>query len=113
MLAIRQWILMLIIMCIAPFSLAEKGAMSTQQQCAEYGVYRDSGENWIDCAEGFSQQQNDQQNSYKDKYEPYVDEPYVEEPYVEELYVEEPYVEEPYLEEPYVEEPYVEQPYIE
>jgi hypothetical protein len=103
MLTIRQWILMLVLVCIAPLSLAEYGAMSTQQQCAEYGVYQDSGENWVDCAEGFAQQQNDQQttdqgDSYNDEYEPYTEEPYVEEPYVEEPYVEEPYVEEPYVE---------------
>jgi hypothetical protein len=106
MLAIRQWILMLVLVCIAPLSLAEEGAMSTQQQCAEYGVYQDSAENWLDCAEGFSgqqngQQNNDQQDSYKDEYDSYVEEPYVEEPYVEEPYVDESYVEQPYAEEPY------------
>jgi hypothetical protein len=106
MLAIRQWILMLALVCIAPLSLAEYGAMSTQQQCAEYGVYQDSAENWLDCAEGFSGQQNDQQESYKNEYEPYVEEPYVDEPYIEEPYVEEPYMDEPYVEQPYVEESY-------
>lgn len=101
MLAIRQWILMLVLTCIAPFSLAEDGAMSTQQQCAEYGVYQDSAENWVECAEGFSGQQNYQQNtdqeeSYNDEYDTYTEEPYVEEPYVDEPYVEQPYAEEPY-----------------
>jgi hypothetical protein len=112
MLAIRQWILMLALVCIAPLSFAEYGAMSTQQQCAEYGVYQDSAENWLDCTEGFSGQQNDQQGtnqeeSSNDGYEPYVEEPYVEEPYVEEPYVEEPYVDEPYVEQPYIEQPYL------
>jgi hypothetical protein len=106
MLAIRQRIFMLALVCIAPLSLAEYGAMSTQQQCAEYGVYQDSAKNWVDCAEGFSQQQNGQKSSYNDGYEPYVEEPYVEEPYIEEPYVEEPYVDEPYVEQPYAEEPY-------
>jgi hypothetical protein len=103
MLAIRQWILMLALVCIAPLSLAEDGGMSTQQQCAEYGVYQDSDENWVDCAEGYSQQQNDQQStdqeeSYSNEYDTYTEEPYVEEPYVDEPYVEQPYVEEPYVE---------------
>ena len=101
MLAIRQWILMLVLVCIAPLSLAEEDAMSTQQQCAAYGVYQDSAENWVDCAEGLSGQKNDQQDSYKDDYDSYVEEPYVEEPYVEEPYVDESYVEQPYAEEPY------------
>jgi hypothetical protein len=113
MLAIRQWILMLVFICIAPLSLAEDGAMSTQKQCAKYGVYQDSGENWVDCGEDFSEQQNDQQQnyqqstdqeeSYKNEYETYVEDPYFEEPYVEESYVEEPYVDEPYVEQPYEE----------
>jgi hypothetical protein len=104
MMAIRQWILMLALVCIAPLSLAEEGAMSTQQQCAEYGVYQDATENWIDCAEGVLQQNVN---------ESYIDETYTEEPYIEESYVEEPYVEEPYVEDSYVEEPYLEQPYVE
>jgi hypothetical protein len=113
MLAMRQWILMLVLICIAPLSLAEYGAMSIQQQCAEYGVYQDGTENWVDCAENFSQQQNDQQQnyqqstdqeeSYKNEYKTYVEEPYVEEPYFEEPYVEEPYMDEPYVEQPYEE----------
>jgi hypothetical protein len=113
MVAIRQWILMLALVGIAPISLAEYGTMSIQKQCAKYGVYQDSGENWVDCGEDFSQQQNyqqsaDQEESYKNEYETYAEEPYVEEPYFEEPYVEESYVEEPYVDEPYVEQPYEE-----
>jgi hypothetical protein len=98
MVTIRQSILMLLLVGIAPLSLAEYGAMSTQQQCAEYGVYQDANENWVDCAENFSQQNTGQGDSYNDEYESYTEEPYVEEPYVDEPYVEQPYVEEPYVE---------------
>jgi hypothetical protein len=106
MLAIRQWGLMLVLACIAPLSLADL-AMSTQQQCKEYGVYQDSRGNWIDCSEIVTQ--NDVGETYID--EPYIDETYIDEPYVEEPYVEERYVEDVYKEQPYVEQPYVEEVY--
>ncbi|HCM04861.1 MAG TPA: hypothetical protein DIC30_02505 [Oceanospirillales bacterium] len=80
--------------CLTTLALAEEQGMSRKQQCAEYGVYQDSNENWIDCAD-----------------EGYVEEPYVEESYEEDVYVEEPYVEESYEEDPYVEEVYIEESY--
>ena len=82
----RQLWVFLAVLCFASTGMAEEGAMSRQQQCAEYGVYQDASENWVDCLE----------ETYTE--EAYVEEPYVEEPYVEETYVEEPYVEETYTE---------------
>jgi hypothetical protein len=98
MLAIRQ-LSFVALLCLTTLALAEEKAMNRKQQCAEYGVYQDSNENWIDCAD----------ESYID--EPYVDEPYVEESYEEDVYVEEPYVEEPYVEDVYTEEVYTEESY--
>ena len=82
----RQLWVFLAVLFFASTAMAEEGAMSRQQQCAEYGVYQDASENWVDCLE----------ETYTE--EAYVEEPYVEEPYVEETYVEEPYVEETYTE---------------
>jgi|TARA_B110000008_G_scaffold237749_1_gene243659 hypothetical protein len=82
----RQLWVFLAVLFFASTGMAEEGAMSRQQQCAEYGVYQDASENWVDCLE----------ETYTE--EAYVEEPYVEEPYVEETYVEEPYVEETYTE---------------
>jgi hypothetical protein len=96
MLAIKQWTFMITLVCLAALATAEDRAMSTQEQCAEYGVYKDATENWIDCAA-----------------EAYVEEAYVEDTYVEEPYIEDTYVEEPYAEEPYVEDSYVDEPYTE
>ncbi len=108
MLQLRLWSLWLALFFITPFTLAEEGVMSTQQQCAEYGVYQDVSENWIECSDTGSVQKVD------DVYdEPYAEEAYEEDTYEEETYVEEPYVEESYIEEPYVEESYVEESYVE
>tara|TARA_B110001454_G_scaffold137289_1_gene127577 strand:- start:6976 stop:7251 length:276 start_codon:yes stop_codon:yes gene_type:complete len=82
----RQLWVFLAVLFFASTGMAEEGVMSRQQQCAEYGVYQDASENWVDCLE----------ETYTE--EAYVEEPYVEEPYVEETYVEEPYVEETYTE---------------
>ena len=101
MLAIKQWTVMLALVYVAALATAEDRAMSTEEQCAEYGAYKDSTENWVDCAA----------EAYVE--EPYVEEPYVEEPYVEEPYVEEPYVEDSYVEEPYVDDYYEDEPYSE
>lgn len=95
MLVIRQ-LCFVALLCLNFFALAEEQAMSRKQQCAEYGVYQDSNENWIDCAD-----------------ESYVDESYVEDSYEEDSYEEDSYVETPYEEEPYVEESYEEEEYIE
>lgn len=92
---IKQWNFVIALLCVTQFTLlektfAEEPAMSRQQQCAEYGVYQDASENWIDCAE-----------------EVYVEDTYVEETYTEETYIEPPYVEDSYVEDAYIEEPYV------
>jgi hypothetical protein len=99
---IRPWSLLLALVFIAPLTLAEDTVMSTRQQCVEYGVYQDANENWIECSDNGSAQNEE---------EVYVDEPYVEETYVEPPYVEETYIEDTYTEEPYVEQPYVEESY--
>ncbi len=91
MLAIKQWTVMLALVYVAALATAEDRAMSTEEQCAEYGAYKDSTENWVDCAA-----------------EAYVEEPYVEQPYVEQPYVEDSYVEEPYVDDYYEDEPYSE-----
>lgn len=95
----RQLWVFLAVLFFASTAMAEEGAMSRQQQCAEYGVYQDASENWVDCAEDASVP------------ETYVEEPYEEEPYVEESYVEEPYVEDTYIEEPYQQDVYTEEVY--
>lgn len=87
----RQLWVFLAVLFFASTAMAEEGAMSRQQQCAEYGVYQDASENWVDCLE----------ETYTEKTD--TEEAYVEEPYIEETYVEEPYVEEPYVEETYTE----------
>lgn len=101
---------MLTLLCVAPLTLADQQALSTQQQCAEYGVYQDASGNWVECAGS-----NDGDEHYIDSYveEPYVEEPYTEEPYTEDSYVEEPYVEDNYIERPYIEQPYTEESYVE
>jgi hypothetical protein len=99
MLAIKQWGFILTVVCLASLSFAEDGSMSTQQQCAEYGVYQDASANWIECADSATQQNETDATSD----ERYIDEPYVEEPYVDDSYVEEPYVEPTYVEESYAE----------
>ncbi len=94
MLTIKQWSLMLALVYIAPLAAAEDGAMSKQEQCAEYGAYQDSSENWVDCVE-----QATTQPSYSE--DTYVEEPYVEEPYIEENYVQDKYIEETQTEDNY------------
>lgn len=99
MLWIKPLSLMLVWGCLASVVVtAEDSAMSKQEQCAEYGVYQDSTENWVDCIE-----QEIAAPSYSE-------DEYVEEVYVEDEYVEEPYVEDSYIEEPYVEDTYSEEP---
>ena len=108
MLPNKQWNFVLALLCVAPFipvekTFAEGPAMSRQQQCAEYGVYQDASENWIDCAEESS-------SSYSESE--YREDVYVEDTYVEETYTEETYIEPPYVEDRYVEDVYVEEPYV-
>jgi len=105
---IKQWNFVIALLCVTQFTLlektfAEEPAMSRQQQCAEYGVYQDASENWIDCAE-------DSSSSYSESE--YREEVYVEDTYVEETYTEETYVEPPYVEDSYVEDAYIEEPYV-
>jgi hypothetical protein len=99
MLRIKQWSLMLVLVCLAPLAAAEGSAMSKQDQCSEYGVYQDSSENWIDCAEQATTQPSYSEDTYVE--EPYVEEPYIEEPYIEDNYVEDKYIEESYTEDTY------------
>lgn len=108
MLQLRLWGLWLALFFITPCTLAEEGVMSTQQQCAEYGVYQDASENWIECSDIGSVQKVDDVYDAPYEEETYEEETYEESPYVDETYREEPYVEESYVEEPYVEEPYAE-----
>lgn len=105
---IKQWNFVIALLCVTQFTLlektfAEEPAMSRQQQCAEYGVYQDASENWVDCAEESS-------SSYSESE--YREEVYVEDTYVEETYTEDTYVEPPYVEDSYVEDAYIEEPYV-
>jgi len=105
---IKQWNFVIALLCVTQFMLlektfAEEPAMSRQQQCAEYGVYQDASENWIDCAEESS-------SSYSESE--YRESQYRESEYREEVYVEDTYVEPPYVEDSYVEDAYIEEPYV-
>lgn len=105
---IKQWDFVIALLCVAQFTLlektfAEEPIMSRQQQCAEYGVYQDASENWVDCAEESS-------SSYSERE--YQEDVYVEDTFVEETYTEDTYIEPPYVEDRYVEDVYVEEPYV-
>ena len=113
MLPIKQWNCVLALLCTVPFVFVEKTfaegqAMSRQQQCAEYGVYQDASENWIDCAEESSSSYSE--SEYRE--DTYVEDTYVEDTYTEETYNESPYEEPAYVEDVYVEEGYIEEPYV-
>lgn len=100
MLGIRPLSLMIVWGCLASVAVtAEDSAMSKQEQCAEYGVYQDSTENWVDCIE------------QEIAAPSYIEDEYVEEVYVEDEYVEDEYVEEPYQEESYIEETHTDNTY--
>ena len=115
---IKQWNFVITLLCVTQFTLlektfAEEPAMSRQQQCAEYGVYQDASENWIDCAEDSSSSYSEseyRESEYRE--EVYVEDTYVEETYTEETYVEPPYAEDRYVEDAYVEDAYIEEPYV-